>query len=165
MKKFLTHAAAIAVLSTGAILAQGRPDFGFDAGGGGSTSTNPPDVATIVSREVAFLTKLLTLTSGQQTQATTIFTAELNAITPLQTTINTAHAALNTAIKANDQAGIATQSAAIGTAQGQILAIQAKADAAFYALLTTSQQTTLNNLGDAFLGFGPGDFHIPGGGH
>ena len=162
MKKFLTQAAAIAVLTTGAILAQGPLDPQFAAG---STSANPPDVATIVSHQVAFLTKLLTLTTGQQTQATTIFTNELNAITPIQTTIGTAQTALKTAIKANDTKTIAAQAAAIGTAQGQILALQANADAAFYALLTSAQQTTLNNLGDAFLGLGPGDFRIPGGGH
>ena len=162
MKKILTQAATIAVLCTGTILAQGSFDHEFATG---STSNNPPDVATIVSRQVAFLTKLLTLTTGQQTQATTIFTNELNAITPIQTTIGTAQTALAAAIKANDTKTIATQAAAIGTAQGQILALQANADAAFYALLTSAQQTTLNNTGEAFLGLGPGDFHIPGGGH
>ena len=165
MKKLITQAAAIAVLSTGAILAQGPLDQGFGFGGAPPTNANPPDVATVVAREVAFLTKLLTLTSGQQTQATTIITNELNAITPIQTTIGTAQTALTTAIKANDTKGIATQSAAIGTAQGQILALEANADAAFYALLTTAQQTTLNNVGDAFLGLGLGGLHIPGGGH
>jgi len=165
--RFITSTAAITVLAAGAILAQGPINHEFGGGGTppGPTSANPPDVATIVAREVTFLTKLLTLTNGQQTQATTIFTNALNSITPLQTTINTAQTALNTAIKANDTKSITTQSTAIGNAQGQILAIQAGADASFYALLTTAQQTTLNGLGDAFFGLGLGDLHIPGGGH
>lgn len=167
MKTFITRAAAIAVLTAGAILAQGSAEHGFSDGNGnrGSGSSSTPDVATIVAHEVTLLTHLLTLTTGQQTQATTIFTNQLNAITPLQTNIATARTALNTAIKANDTATITTQSTTIGTLEGQIVALQAKADAAFYALLTTDQQTKLSNFGDAFLGVGLGDIHIPGGGH
>jgi hypothetical protein len=165
MKNFITRTAAIAVLSAGAILAQGpmHPEgFGRD---GGSTATNPPDVATVVAHEVSFLTSLLTLTTGQQTQATTIFTTALNAITPLQTAITTAQTALATAVKANDTAGITTQSTAIGSAQGKIVALQAGADAGFYALLTADQKTKLLAADSDFgsdLGSG---LHIPGGGH
>ena len=156
----------MAALSAGAILAQGalNHEMGGGPGGGTPPSTNPPDVATIVAREVSFLTTLLTLTTGQQTQATTIFTNALNSITPLETNITTAQTALSTAIKANDTPGITTQSTAIGTNQGQITLIQAKADAAFYALLTADQKTKLATLGDAFFGLGLGDLHIPGGG-
>src|SRR4051812_28098048 len=105
MKNYITKAATIAVLSAGAILAQGPHEQPFHHGGGpgsGSNATNPPDVATVVAREVSFLTSLLTLTTGQQTQASTIFTSALNSITPLQTTITTAQTALATAVKAND---------------------------------------------------------------
>jgi hypothetical protein len=164
MRTFITRTAAIAVLSAGALLAQGPMDHSFGSGTT-STSTGTLDVTTIVAHEVTFLTHLLTLTTAQQTQATTIFTNALNSITPLQTNITTARTALDTAIKANDTATITTQSTTIGTLDGQIVAIQAKADAAFYALLTTSQQTTLSNFGDAFFGLGLGDIHIPGGGH
>ena len=108
---------------------------------------------------------LLTLTTGQATQATTIFTTALNSITPIETQITTAQTALAAAIKTNTTATINTQAAAIGTLQGQIVAIQAKADAAFYLLLTTDQQTKLNSLGADFFGQGLGDIHIPGGGH
>ena len=168
MKNFLTKAAAIAVLSAGAVLAQGQmhPMGGHGGGNGtGTTTTNPPDVATIVAREVSFLSSLLTLTTGQQTQATTIFTTALTSIQTLQTNITTARTALATAVKANDTAGINTQSAAIGTAEGQIVALQAKADAAFYALLTADQKTKLLAADSDFgsdLGAG---LHIPGGGH
>jgi Spy/CpxP family protein refolding chaperone len=163
MKKFMTRTAAIAVLTAGAIMAQGPMHNEF--GGGGGTPANPPDVATIVAHEVSFLTTLLTLTSGQQTQATTIFTNALNSITPLQTSITTARTALSTAIQANDTASITTQSTTIGTLVGQITAIQAKADAAFYALLTADQKTRLTAMDADFLDLGLGGIHIPGGGH
>jgi hypothetical protein len=171
MKKFITGTAAIVVLSAGAMLGQGpmqmHPNgFGGDSGAGfGSTTTNPPDVATIVAHEVSFLTSLLTLTTGQQTQATTFFTNALNSIAPLQTAITTAQTALATAVKANDTNGITAQATAIGTAQGQIVGIQAKADAAFYALLTADQKTKLTTADSDFGSDLGGGLHIPGGGH
>ena len=108
----------------------------------------------------------LTLTAAQQTQATTIFTTALNSINTQQTTITTARTALATAVKANDNTAISTQSTAIGNAEGQIVALQARADAAFYALLAADQKTKLLAADDDFgseLGFG--GLHLPGGGH
>src|SRR5215475_14498878 len=130
MKKLITKVAAIAVLSAGAMLAQSplQHGFGFGVGlsnrngngnedgngnGNGNGSTGTPSIATIVAHEVTFLTHLLDLSASQQTQATTIFTAALTSITPLQANITTARTALNTAIKANDTAGITTQATAI----------------------------------------------------
>ena len=170
MQKFITRTAAVVVLSAGAMLGQGpmqmHPNgFGGGGSGSGSTATNPPDMATIVAHEVSFLTSLLTLSTGQQTQATTIFIDALNSITPLQTTIATVQTALATAVKANDTNGITTQATAIGTAQGQIIAIQAKADAAFYALLTADQKTKLTTADSDFGSDLGGGLHIPGGGH
>jgi hypothetical protein len=166
MKKSITRLASIAVLTTVALLAQGpRGEHGFGGGGGVNPSANPPDVATIVAHEVKFLTTFLTLSTGQATQATTIFTTALNSITPIDTQITTAQTALAAAVKADTTSAITTQAAAIGTLHGQIVAIQAGADAAFYALLTTDQKTKLDNLGADFFGMGLGDIHIPGGGH
>src|SRR5207253_2154296 len=86
MTRNITRLVAVATLSAAAILAQGPlPEHGF-----GNGSNTPPDAATVVQRQVAFLTTLLTLTTGQVTQATTIFTTAINAITPLQTNIGTA---------------------------------------------------------------------------
>ena len=122
MKKSITRIASIAALTTVALVAQGpRPENG-NHGGGGTGSANPPDVATIVARQVNVLTRLLTLTTGQATQATTIFTTALNAITPIDTQITTARTALDAAIKTNTTATINTQATAIGTLQGQIVA-------------------------------------------
>ena len=126
------------------------------------TSATPPDPLTIVANQVARLTSLLMLTTAQQTQATTIFTNALNAVTPLETAISTDRTSLQTAVKSNDSATIDQLASAIGTAQGQILSIQNKADAAFYAMLTADQQTKLSQthfFGGAGFGFGRG----PGG--
>ena len=166
MKKYITRIASIVALTTVALLAQGpRPENGMGGGGGGSTSTTPPDPATIVAHQVSFLTTLLTLTTGQATQATTIFTTALTSVTAIETQITTAQTALAAAIKSNTTATITTQAATIGTFEGQIVALNAKADAAFYLLLTADQKTKLDSLGTDFFGHGLGDIHIPGGGH
>ena len=116
-----------------------------------------PDPATIVANQVARLTNLLTLTTAQQTQATTIFTDALTAITPLQTSEVTARQALPAAVKSNATATIDQLSTTIGSLEGQMMSIQNKADAAFYAILTADQQTKLDQTN--FLngpGLGPG---------
>ena len=138
----ISRVAAVGALLTTALMAQGP--FGE------LTSSTPPDPATMVANQVARLTRLLTLTTAQAAQATTIFTNSLTAITPLETTLNTDRDSLHAAVKANATSTIDSLSAAIGTLHGQILAIQSKADAAFYAILTADQQTILNSRG----GFG-----------
>ena len=164
MKKSITRIASVAALTAVAMLAQGqRTEGGQHNGGAGGTTTTDP--ATIVARQVSFLTTLLTLSTGQATQATTIFTTALTAVTALETQITTAETALATAIKANATATITTQAAAIGTLEGQVVAANARADAAFYLLLTADQKTKLDTLGTDFFGHGLGGIHIPGGGH
>jgi len=122
----------------------------------------------MVANQVARLTNLLTLTTAQQAQATTIFTNALTAITPLQTSEATARQALPAAVKSNATSTIDTLSATIGSLSGQIIDIQNKADAAFYAILTSDQQSTLSqtNFLNGPGGFGPGPgpgFGGPGG--
>src|SRR5207245_1323478 len=122
------------------------------------TSGSAPDPATMVANKVARLTTLLTLTSAQQSQATTIFTSALTAIAPLRTSEATAHDALPAAVKSNPSSTIDQLSATIGSLTGQIIAIPNKADAAFYAILTADQQTKLSetNFLNGPGGFGPG---------
>jgi len=125
---------------------------------GDLTSSTPPDTATIVANRVARLTKLLALTTAQAAQATTIFTNSLNAITPLQTTLSTDRTSLAAAVKTNSISTIDQLSASIGSLNGQILDIQSKADAAFYAILDATQKTTLDasHTGRGGRGFGRG---------
>lgn len=104
----------------------------------------PPTSAEMIANRVARLTTLLTLTTSQQTQATTIFTNEQTAESGLTTSIQTARTALRTAVQKNDLTGIVTQATQIGALTTQQVEIQAKAEAAFYAILTADQQTKYN---------------------
>jgi hypothetical protein len=147
----LSRFLAAGALLTTAMMAQ-RP-FGV------MTSATPPDPATVVANQVARLTKLLTLSTSQASQATTIFTNALTAVTPLETSLHTGWQSLQTAVKSDDTATIDSTSTNIGSLTGQITAIQNKAHAAFYAILTSAQQTTLSQSG----GFGGhGGFGGPG---
>ena len=152
----ILRSTALAALLSGAIMAQPFGDL---------TAHTPPDPATMVANKVARLTSLLTLTPAQATQAATIFTNAQTAITPLQTNLSTYRTTLQAAVKSNSTAIIDTTSASIGTATGQITAIQNKADAAFYAILTTAQQTTLSSAHGGMGGGhgGPGGPGGPGG--
>ncbi|HLY20529.1 MAG TPA: Spy/CpxP family protein refolding chaperone [Bryobacteraceae bacterium] len=145
MKKRILSALAF----TGLLLAQG-PD----------PSHTPPTAAQMVAHRVARLTTLLTLNTAEQAEATTIFTTEQTALSALMTSMRTARTALRTAVTKNDQAAIATQAAAIGSLTTQEIQAQATAEAAFYAILDTSQQTKFTELNGA--GFG-GGFGGPGG--
>jgi Spy/CpxP family protein refolding chaperone len=102
----------------------------------------PPSAAQIAAHQVAHLTKLLTLTSSQQTQATTIFTTAETALLPLRASLKTAKTTLTTAIEGNDSATIATQTTEIGTLTAQEQLVRATAEAAFYQILTPTQQTS-----------------------
>jgi hypothetical protein len=95
---------------------------------------------------VTRLTTLLDLTSAQQTAATTIFTTEFTALQPIQSALKTAHTALETDVQSNNTSGIATGAQTIGNLTEQRVAATATADAAFYALLNTTQQTKFKTL-------------------
>ncbi len=113
----------------------------------------------MIQHRVEQLTTLLGLTTAQQAQATAIFTNALTASQTVQSSMHTDRDSLAAAIKANNTATIDQVSAAIGTLQGQLTAINAKADAAFYAILTPDQQAKY----DALPHFGPGGgFGPPG---
>ena len=145
--KTITRSIALVLLLAAVTLAQ-RP-FGDMTG-------SAPDPTTMIQRHIQRLTNLLSLTPAQVTQATTIFTSSMNAVTPLQSTLNTDRQSLQTAVKGNATATIDQLAAAMGTLSGQIIAIQNKADAAFYAILTPDQQTKLNTTGGMGGGMGPG---------
>jgi Spy/CpxP family protein refolding chaperone len=124
----------------------------------------PHDGGPRADMHVATMTTLLSLSSGQQAQATSIYANARTASKDIQTNMRTAQTSLSAAIKKNDVGGIETLAAQIGTLQAQSLAIQSKAEAAFYAQLTAEQQTkyeTLHTGGFGGHGGGPGG---PGGG-
>ena len=106
----------------------------------------PPDPAAMAQRRIAHLTTLLTLTAAQQQQATNIFTNSATADASVRTGLQTAHTALADAIKKNDTAGIDRAATTIGNLTAQLTSTDAKADAAFYLILTPDQQTKLASL-------------------
>jgi Spy/CpxP family protein refolding chaperone len=120
----------------------------------------PHDGGPRPDMHVATMTTLLSLSSGQQAQATTIYSNARTAEKGIQTSMRTAQTALSAAIKSNDIASIETLTAQIGTLHGQSLAIQSKAEAAFRGTLTADQQTKYDTLHRGFGFGGPGG---PGG--
>ena len=160
MKKRVAQFLILATVSAFSLAAQHGPGR-LDNGGAAWASGTPGDPATAIARRVEFLTALLTLTTSQASQASTIFTNATAAITPLQTTLSTARESLQAAVKANNVSTIDQLSNQIGSVSGQITAAQSKAEAAFYALLTAEQKTRYDAVGGGRGGHGgPGG---PGG--
>jgi Spy/CpxP family protein refolding chaperone len=126
------------------------------------TAPKPPSPAEMAKRQVKTLTTLLSLTSAQQQQATTIYTNAATAEQTLRESDKTAHDNLQTAIKNNDATTIDEVANTLGQSAAQLTSIKAKADAAFYQVLTAEQQTKLSDLESQHIGLlgGPGG---PGG--
>jgi Spy/CpxP family protein refolding chaperone len=142
--------AASALMAVTSMLANAQPP-----------THTPPTPAQMVANQVARLTKLLDLTSAQQTSATEYFTTEETALATVRTGIHTARTAIEADIKSGNKADIATQAATIGSLTTQEVQAQATADAEFYAILSGDQQTKYETLGRGGFG-GPGG---PGGPH
>jgi len=115
----------------------------------------PPTPAQMVTNKVARLTALLTLTTTQQGEATTIFTTEQSSLAAIAPAMKTARTALKAAVQANALSAITTESSQIGALTGQETLAQSTANAQFYATLTTEQQTKYNKFGGGRGGFGP----------
>jgi Spy/CpxP family protein refolding chaperone len=110
------------------------------------TTTQPPSATERTQHHVKMLTTLLNLTAAQQQQATTIFTAEANAQQNLHESEKSSHDSLRNAIKSNDTAAIDQVAAAMAQSHAQAISTRAKADAAFYQILTPEQQTKMSDL-------------------
>jgi Spy/CpxP family protein refolding chaperone len=132
MKKTLGILVFISALGVSALVAQSA-----DAG---------PNSGNFVQHRINYLTTLLSLTSAQQQQATAIFTNSAGAQSPLHSSMSAARQSLKTAIQGNDAAGIEQAATSIGSLTAQTTANQAKADAAFYQILTPAQQTKLTQF-------------------
>ena len=122
---------------------------------------SPPSPAQRVADQVARLTAALGLNSAQQAQATTIYTDLQTAMASVMASMKTAHDALNAAVLSNDAATITAQAAQIGSLTAQQTESRAKADAAFYAILTADQQTRYKQLPHGGPGGGPNRPPLP----
>lgn len=107
---------------------------------------NPPDPAKMAQHRIDFLTKQLSLTAQQQQQAASIFSDAGNNAKGTRDQMRTAHENLKAAIQKNDTAGIEQAANAIGSLNTQMILAHAKAQAAFYQILTPEQQAKMNDL-------------------
>ena len=126
--------------------------------------STPPTPAQMAQREVQQYSSLLTLTSEQQEQALTIYTAAATTTEPLQTSERTLHQTLETAITTGEASVISQTAASLGQINGEITAARALADAKFYQLLTADQQTRFTALKNTHMHGGPGGGGPGGGG-
>jgi Spy/CpxP family protein refolding chaperone len=122
----------------------------------------PPSPTQMAAHQVEHMATLLDLTSDQQTKATAIFASQATSMEGLKSSIDAAQAALLTAIKANDSAGISNAAAQLGSLHTQSVTANATAMASFYAILTSAQQAKVVSLG-MLSGRGPGHGPGPGG--
>jgi Spy/CpxP family protein refolding chaperone len=106
----------------------------------------PRDPAAHIQRHIQHLTTVLSLTPAQQQQATTIFTNAMSGGQSFHADMKTAHQNLEAAIKNNDPNGITQAANTIGNLTAQMIAAHAKAQAAFYQILTPDQQSKLSQL-------------------
>ena len=117
---------------------------------------SPPSAAQRAQHHLQFLTNSLSLNAQQQQQAATIFTNANTAEDAVHANMKTAQKALHDAMKANDPAAIEQASATIGNLTAQSTAIHAKAMAAFYQILSSDQQTKLEQMHQHGPGMGHG---------
>lgn len=110
------------------------------AQGPGMQPGTPPDPQTMAQMRVNFLAVQLSLTDAQKTTALSIYTNAYTASQTIQTSLQTNRQSISDAVKANNTSAIDQLSLVSGTLNGQLTAINAKAEAAFYAILTTDQQ-------------------------
>ncbi len=132
MRKLIATLVFILACATSLLLAQSPP--------------KPPDPATRLQHRIKYLATVLNLTAAQQQQATTIFTNAGNAEATLHQDMRAARESLHTAARANDSAAIDQAAAKIGDLTAQLTSLHAKAEAAFYQILTSDQQTKLTQL-------------------
>lgn len=116
----------------------------------------PRDPATMVQHRVQHLTTLLGLNATQQQQATTILTNAMSGASSVHNDMKTARQSLRTAIKNNDQNGIAQAATTIGNLTSQMITAHAKAQAALNQILTPEQQTKMSELESEGPGMGFG---------
>jgi Spy/CpxP family protein refolding chaperone len=116
----------------------------------------------MIANRVAMLAAQLNLTDAQKASATTIFTNAYTAAESIRTSLQSNRDSLEAAVQKNDTASIDQLSATFGTLQGQLTAVNSKADAAFYAILTATQKTAYDAMPHGGRGGGPGGPGGPG---
>lgn len=112
----------------------------------GQNPPAPPSPSDMAQHQVKRLTVLLSLTSNQQQQANTIYTNAAKAEQSIHQGEKALHDSLRAAVKNNDSAAIDQLTSTLAQSMAQATSIHAKADAAFYQILTADQQTRMSDL-------------------
>jgi Spy/CpxP family protein refolding chaperone len=123
------------------------------------TLPKPPSAGEMALHKVKTLTALLNLTSTQQQQAQAIYGSAAKSQQTLFEGEKEAREALRAAARNDDTAAIDQIAATLGQSMAESTSIRAKADAAFYQILTAEQQSKLSDLESQHLG----PFDLPGG--
>jgi Spy/CpxP family protein refolding chaperone len=123
------------------------------------TLPQPPSAGVIARHQVKTLTALLNLTSAEQEQAKAIYVQAAQDEQTLHEGEREARETLRAAVRNHDLAAIDQVSATLGQSMAQRTSIRAKADAAFYQILTVEQQNKLSELESQHVG----PFDMPGG--
>jgi hypothetical protein len=125
-----------ATLSHKAMARYGRPKYAYKV----------PHGARKQAKYISFLATLLSLSPGQQAETVSIFAAASTAGGELKATAKTQRKRLGASAGANDGAGIGQAALAIGKVASQRYTIDAKANAAFFQILTADQQEKLTKF-------------------
>ena len=106
----------------------------------------PPTPAQMAQHEVEHYTSQLSLTTEQQEQATTIFTAAAASEASLREQQRTAHQALEAAITGGETATISQAATTIGQLEGEMTSARALAQAKLYKMLNADQQAKFTSM-------------------
>ena len=147
-----------AIIAAGAVFAQTTTP---------TTPPTPPTPEQRIAKRVEFLTTVLSLATGQATQATAIYTDEYNSANALQASLKAARTQLHTDIQnVAGQSAVEADVAALGALNMKADTIHANAQLSFRRILTADQRTKLDALNQGGPGFGghggPGGFGGPG---
>jgi Spy/CpxP family protein refolding chaperone len=104
------------------------------------TARTAADPDTVIGTRVSFLAAQLNLTAVQKTRAMVIFRSAYAASRSIQSNLESSRRSLEDAVKRSDLASIDRLSVETGTLNGQLTAVESRAQAAFYAILTKSQR-------------------------
>ena len=102
--------------------------------------------AKMVQHRVNYLTTVLSLTTAQQAQVTTILTNAVASHSNASASMKTAHTNLQNAIHSNDAAAMEQAANSLGAMSAQKTLARAKTEAAIYQTLTPEQQTKMSQL-------------------
>ena len=130
-----------------ALMAQAGPD---------RAGRTPPSPEQMLEHRVQRLTTLLSLDTAQQQQARMIFSDERKAAQAQQESLRSTRQALQAAVQAaSPDPQLDTLAAQVGVAEGQLLAIHAKAQVRLRLMLNATQKEKLDSMRGGF-GGGPG---------